>query len=306
MLDKYKEKQSIFYNFIMTSFKNNKISHAYLIEKNNVSYADDLALDLAKFFLFDGDFDARVNDLIDSGSYANLVVIDGVSGVKKDELLDLKRKFSLKSVDGKRIVYIIKDVSLLNKYSANSLLKFLEDPADDIIAILMTSNVDKVLSTITSRLQIIRLVKEEMFDYKSIFNSDRDDENFSLFVEKKEKEAVDFYGFLEDKGTCVLENKGVYELGNIFKEILLYGLYLYFDALNKKVNRDVLSYVPDSFVKDKIVDKNEINDIIYKIEVINEFLYLIQFNVNMNLFIDNFVISMGGYFYEESCRGQFF
>ena len=51
------------------------------------------------------------------------------------------------------------------------------------------------------------------------------------------------------------------------------------------------------------VDKNEINDIIYKIEVINEFLYLIQFNVNMNLFIDNFVISMGGYFYEESCRG---
>ena len=113
MLDKYKEKQSIFYNFIMTSFKNNKISHAYLIEKNNVSYADDLALDLAKFFLFDGDFDARVNDLIDSGSYANLVVIDGVSGVKKDELLDLKRKFSLKSVDGKRIVYIIKDVSLL-------------------------------------------------------------------------------------------------------------------------------------------------------------------------------------------------
>ena len=303
MLDKYKEKQSIFYNFIMTSFKNNKISHAYLIEKNNVSYDDDLALDLAKFFLFDGDFDARLNDLIDSGSYANLVVIDGVSGVKKDELLDLKRKFSLKSVDGKRIVYIIKDVSLLNKYSVNSLLKFLEDPADDIIAILMTSNVDKVLSTITSRLQIIRLVKEEMFDYKSIFNSDRDDENFSLFVEKKEKEAVDFYGFLEDKGTCVLENKGVYELGNIFKEILLYGLYLYFDALNKKVNRDVLSYVPDSFVKDKIVDKNEINDIIYKIEVINEFLYLIQFNVNMNLFIDNFVISMGGYFYEESCRG---
>ena len=73
----------------------------------------------------------------------------------------------------------------------------------------------------------------------------------------------------------------------------MYGLYLYFDALNLKINRDNSYYVPDSLVKDNIA-KNEINDIINKIEVINDFLYLINFNVNMNLFIDNFVISIGG------------
>lgn len=296
MLDKYKEKQSMFCNFIMTSFKNDKISHAYLIETNDVSYADDLALDLAKFFLFDGVFDEKLNTLIDKNNYANLIIIDGDKEVKKDAILDLKLDFSLKTVDGKRKVYVIKDVTLLNKYSANSLLKFLEEPDDDIIAILMTPSVDKVLSTITSRTQIISLIREESFDYKHIFAlyyDENSDVSFDEFVLSEEKLILDFYNNLENKGVEILENNSIYDIGKRFKEFLLYGLYLYFDALNLKINRDNSYYVPDSLVKDNIA-KNEINDIINKIEVINDFLYLINFNVNMNLFIDNFVISIGG------------
>ena len=51
MFEDYSQKQNLFYNYITTSVKNNKVFHAYLIETNGVSYADDLAINLAKFFL---------------------------------------------------------------------------------------------------------------------------------------------------------------------------------------------------------------------------------------------------------------
>ena len=41
--------------------------------------------------------------------------------------------------------------------SLNSLLKFLEEPDKDIIAILMTNNINNVLSTIISRCKVIKL-----------------------------------------------------------------------------------------------------------------------------------------------------
>ena len=54
-------------------------------------------------------------------------------------------------------IYIIKECDKMNLQTANSILKFLEEPADNIIAILMTNNISKLLETIVSRCQLIRL-----------------------------------------------------------------------------------------------------------------------------------------------------
>ena len=296
MLDKYEKKQSLFYNFMMTSLKNNRISHAYLIETNEVSYALDLALDMAKFFIFETGFDERINQLIDEGNYPNLVVVNSHGEVKKDVIKDLMANFSLKSTDGRKRVYIISDVTLLNKYSSNSLLKFLEEPEEDIIAILLTSKVNKVLRTITSRTQIISLVKENNFSYKDLFLDyyAKDSEvSFDLFVSNFEELILEFYNNLEKQGVLVLENRDIYQIDKNFKLYLLYGLYLYYDALNIKINREKEEILPYCLVKENIANL-EIDDIIKKIEVINKFLFYSYYNVNMNLFIDNFIISMGG------------
>jgi hypothetical protein len=43
----------------------------------------------------------------------------------------------------------------------------------------------------------------------------------------------------------------------------------------------------------KIAEMNDSHDIIEKMEIIDKFIYDLKYNVNINLFIDNFIISMG-------------
>lgn len=297
MLDKYMDIQSGFYNFINLSFANNKISHAYLIEKNGVCYADDLALDLAKFFLCDGVYDEKICSLVDSGSYSNFFVIDSLKEIKKEEILDLKKNFSFKANDDKKMVYLIKDASLLNNSSANSLLKFLEEPEDGIIAILVADNVSKIIDTISSRCQIISLVNSENFDYKSIFsyyNCEENECSFDDFVEEQFNLFLSFYESFEKNKLSTLVKFDVYSLNDRMKFLLKFGLYFYFDILNIKLGRAVSLFLPKISFMSEVVDNNEIDDIIYKIDVINKFIRDSYYNVNMNLFMDNFIISMGG------------
>lgn len=295
MLEKYREIQANFYNFINLSFSNNKISHAYLIETNGVSYAEDLVIDLVKFFLCDGVYDEKICNLIDKGNYPNFVSLDFSDGIKKEEIINLKRKFSLKSVDNKKMIYLIKDASLLNKSSANSLLKFLEEPEDGIIAVLMVDNVNKVIETISSRSQIISLVNNERFDYKTIFNYyDENDDDFDTFVNEQNDIFASFYDDLEEKKTDLLLKKDIYDLNDRMKYLLKYGLFLYFDVLNIKLNRNVDKFLPNVSFISKIIDNNSFDDIIYKIDVINKFISDSFYNVNQNLFMDNFIISMRG------------
>jgi len=297
MLKKYENIQSVFYNYFSLAVKNNKVSHAYLIETNGVSYGYDLAVDLAKFLVCDGVFDADICSCIDSGNYPGFMVIDGNGKeIKKEEILKIQKLFSLKSVDGKRLVYLINDASLLNKYSSNSLLKFLEEPCDGIVAILVVDNVNKVLDTISSRCQIVSLIREDLFDFAELFSVYYDESfgDFDSFVGDEFDKFLSFYGNFEEKQTNVLVCDDVYYFNDKLRSLLVFGLYFYFDVLNVLLGRDKKAYLPTNDLVNKVVDNNQIDDIIYKIDVINDFLVNVNYNVNANLFIDNFVISMGG------------
>ena len=240
MLDKYKEKQKMFYDYFMISQGTNHISHAYLIETNNVPYSVNLAIDLAKFFLCDGKYDEKICSLVDSGNYPNLKIFGGDTSVKKGEIVDLKTDFSMKSVDDKRQVYIIRDVQELSKNAANSLLKFLEEPEGDVIAILLCNKASHVLSTISSRTQIVSLIDDNNV-YESVFanmyKSDLDI-TFEEFVAEWVHKFYNIYADLEEKGTSILANRNFYDIKENFKEFLQFGYYLYFDVLNNLLKRD--------------------------------------------------------------------
>ena len=68
--------------------------------------------------------------------------------------------------------------------------------------------------------------------------------------------------------------------------------YLYFDALNYLLNREVKCSSFDIDIQ-KIAEKNDTHDIIKKMEIIDKFIFDLKYNVNINLFLDNFIISMG-------------
>lgn len=294
MLDKYCDSQKMFYDYFMHSSDVGHLSHAYLIETMGVSYSYNLALDLAKFFLCNGVYDEKICNLVDNANYPNLKVIGGNGSVKKDDIVSLKSDFSMKSVDNKRQVYILCDTENLNKSAANSLLKFLEEPEGDVIAILLCDSVLNVLPTISSRCQLVSLINNDnVYDsvFISLYNSESDI-RYEDFVSSYVDKFFNIYFDFESNGVSVLANKDFYELGSCFKEFLSFGYYLYYDVLNFLLNRNLKC---SSFNIDieKIAEKNDSRDIIRKMEIIDKFIYDLKFNVNMNLFIDNFFISMG-------------
>ena len=144
-----------YYEIINSIVNNNKISHAYMIEID--SYDDDFicVLDFVKMILGNND---DINNLIDIGNYPDLKIIepDG-SVIKKGQLIKLQEEFRNKSFLDNKMIYIIKEADKLNESSGNTILKFLEEPEDDIVAILVTTNRYKVIETILSRCQILSL-----------------------------------------------------------------------------------------------------------------------------------------------------
>ena len=76
----------------------------------------------------------KVCKRIDEGNYLDVMVIepDGL-WIKKNQIIDLQNEFSKKAVEGRKKIYIIKSADKMNVQTANSILKFLEEPVDDII-----------------------------------------------------------------------------------------------------------------------------------------------------------------------------
>lgn len=293
MLDKYSESQKLFYNYFKTVNDNGHISHAYLIETNGVSYYYNLALDLAKFFLCEGVYNERICSLVDKGNYSNLKIVGNDGYVKKNDIISLKNDFSMKAVDDNRQVYILCDVEKLNKSSANSLLKFLEEPDGDVIAILLCDKVLNVLPTIASRCQIISLINDGNV-YEAIFTSlyKEDDGRYEDFVKSNVHSFFDIYLEIEEKGVSVLSNTNFYDLKDCIYEFLCTGYYLYSDLFKVMIDRDAKCESLGINIK-KLAGKNSVHDIIYKMEIIDRFIFDLKYNVNLNLFLDNFIISMG-------------
>ena len=192
---------------------------------------------------------------------------------------------------------ILKNAELLNKSSANTILKFLEEPSPNIIAILLTNNIYNCLDTIISRCQVLSLINEEKLNkniFKKIYEKTDKKEDFDIFVEQEIKNIIDFYKRLEQDKTKLI---AFYDITNLTDKIdILFdiGIKLYIDILNYKLKRN-LEYF-ENYIDDikNVSDFNEIGDIIRKIEIINDFQSKSSYNVNRELFVNNFIITFSG------------
>lgn len=317
MLDDYKLEQPIVYKTLMNSIKNNKCSHAFIIEKNGYPYAFDFALAFAKCLLCPKSYSnskkcGSCNQCltIDKNEFIELKVIEPEGQwIKKSQLEELQELFSKKSVLGNKKVYIINGADKLNVSSSNSLLKFIEEPEDGIIAILITENIYQLLPTIVSRCQILSLNKnfniKDPTTLKLISRYICDNENdINNFIEDtsnllKIDSVIEFIKYYEKNkyNSIIYMNKYWHdifkekdEIYNAFTVLLLF----YKDVLNKKINRGLeifIDYVNDvEFVE----QNNDLNTIIHKINVIMNLRENIKFNANTNLLMDKLIIELEG------------
>ena len=283
MLDLFKDKQPLFYEQINNSIKNNKITHAYLIETNDYPESDSLILEFVKelfrIYMSDEEF-SKIDNLIENDAFSDFLVIepDG-SWIKKDQILEVKEKFSTTSVENRPRIYLIKEADKLNKYAANSLLKFLEEPDGNIIAILVSSNRYRILETLRSRCQLCTLIN---------VNKKIEIENIELInniietIETKERSSIAYL-------PVVLEN----DLRN--KEFWIDAFNTMVDIYENSIRKyENINYKDYGQVLDLINNNNSLQDIINKISILFTTINNLEYNLNISMMLDKFIIEFTG------------
>ena len=321
MLEAFKYEQPIAYKIMTNTSNKKRISHAYLIESKGYSKTDELILAFVKYILCDEEKMSveekeSICHLVDTNNYTELKIInpDG-NWIKKEQLVELQKEFSNKTIIGTKKIYVINNAERLNASAANSILKFLEEPADNIIAILVTENQYQLLDTIISRCQLISLNKDVLKKEDNrnlriaslLFNNEKDitffsnDDKFNEYIEK----AIEFVNYYEKNGIDSilyinnLWNKTFLKANNNLKiplmEIGLEVVLLYYkDILNYKGKRNIDIFNDSEEKIYEIANKNSIEKICEKIQIIFEIKNKIKYNNNKNLLMDRLLLMMGG------------
>ena len=88
---------------------------------------------------------------IKNGTFVDVVEIDAASNNGVDNIRELRESVKYPPSVGRKKVYIIDEVHMLSKGAFNALLKTLEEPPDNVMFILATTEVNKLPATIMSR-----------------------------------------------------------------------------------------------------------------------------------------------------------
>ena len=154
--------QPVAYRMIKNAL-NRKSAHAYLFHGPKGTHKLEMAILFAQSLFCEhtqegiacGTCDTCTR--IKNGTYVDMIVVDGEKeSIKKEDILKIQREFSTTAFEkyGKK-VYILNNCENTTVGAMNSLLKFLEEPEGDILAILCADQVERILPTIISRCQLV-------------------------------------------------------------------------------------------------------------------------------------------------------
>jgi DNA polymerase-3 subunit gamma/tau len=100
---------------------------------------------------------------INNGSLEDVIEIDAASNNGVDEIREIREKSTYATSRATFKVYIIDEVHMLSTGAFNALLKTLEEPSENVVFILATTELHKIPATILSRVQ--------RFEFKTITSS---------------------------------------------------------------------------------------------------------------------------------------
>ncbi|WP_299806258.1 DNA polymerase III subunit delta' [uncultured Shewanella sp.] len=144
--------------------KTARVGHAYLVGMDSGYGGELLVLELAKMSLCHqlGHGGAcgfcKACQLVEANNHPDLyrVEADGAQ-IKVDQIRELCQKLTTTSQQGGRRVAVILNSERLNQASANALLKTLEEPGKDTILLLQANAPSRLIATISSRCQRLRV-----------------------------------------------------------------------------------------------------------------------------------------------------
>lgn len=148
-----------------TALKNKKISHAYIFEGPNGSGKNLLAKAFAKALQCEAGYGdscdmCRSCHQMETGNQPDVLWVthEKPATISVDEIRhQLVSDMAIKPYSSKYKIYIIDEAEKMNESAQNALLKTIEEPPAYGIVILLTNNLDALLSTILSRCIVFRL-----------------------------------------------------------------------------------------------------------------------------------------------------
>lgn len=160
--DQLEQYQPTVLKMIAKSIQKGRVAHAYLFEGERGTGKKDVSLLFAKsLFCLNRKEYKPCSECINcrriaSGNHPDVHLIepDGQS-IRKAQIEALQAEFTKTGVESNKKLYIIEHADRMTANAANSLLKFLEEPHSETVAILLTEQYHRMLNTIISRCQTI-------------------------------------------------------------------------------------------------------------------------------------------------------
>ncbi|MCU4706670.1 hypothetical protein [Mycoplasma sp. CSL7503-lung] len=145
------------FDYLEKAVKNNQTSHLYLLNLQN-QFNDDFVIFNIINILNENNNNNNIeftNEIDFNNLYSNVFYLDGsFKSITKEEYQNTFYNMTFASSNKKKIL-IVKNVDNSSINALNSILKFIEEPVDDIFIVLTTKNLNLVLPTIKSRSQIL-------------------------------------------------------------------------------------------------------------------------------------------------------
>ena len=240
--------QDVVVKILKNSIINNKIGHAYIFSGPRGTGKTSIAKIFSKAVncLSNSDGDLCGNCEVCKSNFddeIDIIEIDAASNNGVDEIREIRNNVKLLPSHLKYKVYIIDEVHMLSTSAFNALLKTLEEPPNNIIFILATTEFNKIPATVVSRCQKFdfkKLTTKQIFDrLKYILSEENkkiDDSVVSLISELSDGGMRDAINMLDQLLSIEKEHiniNDVYSLiGDVSEEII-------FNLFNKIINSDI-------------------------------------------------------------------
>ena len=314
MIKKIKEQQPIFYQLISNAFKQNRKSHAYLLIGEHPQLSVDF---LMMSILCDEQLACGqcINcQKVKNRKHSDIIEFDGnIESIKKKHIEEIQDKFIQSSFEGKSRIYIIHHIEKSSKEAMNALLKMLEEPEGDIVAIFTSNNKNRILPTIISRCQTIELKPDNHDVLKQrLIENDVEEMNARILSKlhtiyneaiESNNEQLDYtilqvMNMMEDISTKPLNTLINFQTNYLkkYKEKKDIRLFLnllvlaYKDMFHVKHFPEKVCFINYmDFLRN--IEYNE-EDIINKIRVITEYNYKIESNANIMLLMDSLIYTL--------------
>ena len=278
---------------LKNQIKNGKISHAYLFSgtrgTGKTSAAKVFARAINCLNPKDGEpcNECEVCKGILNGTITDVIEMDAASNNSVENIRQIRQEVVYATVDVKYRVYIIDEVHMLTTSAFNALLKTLEEPPENVVFILATTEQHKIPVTILSRclkFDFNRLSEEDLYNrIKYVLDHEG---------VKYEDEACKYIATLADgaaRDALSILDRCISETGDILK---------YEDVQNivGAIDKKVISQVAEDILNYNSIDAlTQVDEIIKKgrdlrqftFELTNEFLNrLVKTNENTERLVD--------------------